>query len=164
MYIRAHSRFAPSQLETSLQSNAVSHWLSANLESVLYMIHTSCGLGCNIYHRKIMYTMMISSSLTFLKVNWLLFHIDFSLMSYHIYFPMNSVSVNVIRRVDSRFAPSQWETALFCNDVSHWLGTNLESALISHCPLAIFEDSWSIHWNQTVVDQIFAARWENGRR
>ena len=32
-------------------------------------------------------------------------------------------------RVDSRFAPCQWETALLCNDVSHWLGTNLESAL-----------------------------------
>ena len=32
-------------------------------------------------------------------------------------------------RADSRFAPSQWETALLCNDVSHWLGTGLESAL-----------------------------------
>ena len=30
---------------------------------------------------------------------------------------------------DSRFAPSQWETALLCNDVSHWLGASLESAL-----------------------------------
>ena len=30
---RAVSRFAPSQWETSLQSNAVSHWLGANLES-----------------------------------------------------------------------------------------------------------------------------------
>ena len=30
---------------------------------------------------------------------------------------------------DSRFAPSQWETVLLCNDVSHWLGTNPESAL-----------------------------------
>ena len=29
-----------------------------------------------------------------------------------------------------RFAPSQWETALLCNDVSHWLGASLESALI----------------------------------
>ena len=29
---------------------------------------------------------------------------------------------------DSRFAPSQWET-LLCNDVSHWLGASLESAL-----------------------------------
>ena len=27
------------------------------------------------------------------------------------------------------FAPSQWETALLCNDVSHWLGANLESVL-----------------------------------
>ena len=32
-------------------------------------------------------------------------------------------------RADSRFAPSQWETALLCNDVSRWLGANLESAL-----------------------------------
>ena len=29
----------------------------------------------------------------------------------------------------SKFASSQWETALLCNDVSHWLGGNLESAL-----------------------------------
>ena len=32
-------------------------------------------------------------------------------------------------RADSRFVPSQWETVLLCNDVSHWLGSNLESAL-----------------------------------
>ena len=32
---------------------------------------------------------------------------------------------------DSRLAPSQWETALLCNDVSHWLGANLDSALMS---------------------------------
>ena len=35
-------------------------------------------------------------------------------------------------RAGSRLAPSQWETALFCNAVSHWLGTNLESALLYH--------------------------------
>ena len=35
--IRADSTLAPSQWETSLQSNAVSHWLSANLETVLTM-------------------------------------------------------------------------------------------------------------------------------
>ena len=34
-------------------------------------------------------------------------------------------------RTDSMFAPSQWETALLCNDVSHWLSANLESALRS---------------------------------
>ena len=32
-------------------------------------------------------------------------------------------------RADSRFACSQWETALLCNDVSHWLVEILESAL-----------------------------------
>ena len=28
------------------------------------------------------------------------------------------------------FASSQWETALLCNDVSHWLGANLKSSMI----------------------------------
>ena len=32
---------------------------------------------------------------------------------------------------DSRFAPSQWEMSLQSNAVSHWLGTNLESASTS---------------------------------
>ena len=32
-------------------------------------------------------------------------------------------------RADSRLAPSQWETSLQTNAVSHWLGTNLESVL-----------------------------------
>ena len=31
---------------------------------------------------------------------------------------------------DFRLAPSQWETALLCNAVSHWLGASPESALI----------------------------------
>ena len=35
-------------------------------------------------------------------------------------------------RADSRFVPNQWETVLFCNDVSHWLGANLESVLWSY--------------------------------
>ena len=34
-----------------------------------------------------------------------------------------------INRVDSMFAPIQGETALLCNDVSHWLGASLESAI-----------------------------------
>ena len=38
-----------------------------------------------------------------------------------------SADYHIGNRDDSRFAPSQWETALLCNDVSHWLGTNLES-------------------------------------
>ena len=32
-------------------------------------------------------------------------------------------------RADSSFAPSQWETALLCNDVSHWLDASLQSAV-----------------------------------
>ena len=32
-------------------------------------------------------------------------------------------------RADSRLAPNQWETSLLSNDVSHWLGANLESAI-----------------------------------
>ena len=32
-------------------------------------------------------------------------------------------------RDDSRFEPSQWETALFCNNISHWPGASLESSL-----------------------------------
>ena len=32
-------------------------------------------------------------------------------------------------RADSRFVPSQCETVLLCNDVSHWLGARLESVL-----------------------------------
>ena len=34
-------------------------------------------------------------------------------------------------RVDSRLAPSQWETSLQSKAVAHWLGANLESALKS---------------------------------
>ena len=34
-------------------------------------------------------------------------------------------------RADSRFEPNQWVTMLLCNNVSHWLGPNLESALRS---------------------------------
>ena len=51
---RADSRFAPNQWETSLQSNAISHWLctiSHNLtddDSVLWCIHASPTLLCHI--------------------------------------------------------------------------------------------------------------------
>ena len=38
-------------------------------------------------------------------------------------------TLSAITKANSRFAPSQWETALLCNDVSHWLGASLQSAL-----------------------------------
>ena len=58
--------------------------------------------------------------------------------------------------VDSRFAPSQWETVLLCSEVFHWLGANLESALIYYhfsklgwhrCLKSnLVEDMWR-HWS-----------------
>ena len=39
----------------------------------------------------------------------------------------NISSISIYITTDSRFAPSRWETALLCNDVSHWLGASLES-------------------------------------
>ena len=55
-----------------------------------------------------------------------------------------------------RFAISQWETALLCNDVSHWLGASLEStlsdlSLISHSLMVELttiwhENSFQIMW------------------
>ena len=39
-------------------------------------------------------------------------------------------AARIVFRADSRFAPRQWETALLCNDVSHWLGASLKSALM----------------------------------
>ena len=40
--------------------------------------------------------------------------------------------LNICIRADCRLALSQWDTALLCNVVSHWLGANLESALCMH--------------------------------
>ena len=38
----------------------------------------------------------------------------------------------------TRFAPSRWETALLCNDVSHWLSASLESALYIYICICIY--------------------------
>ena len=51
---------------------------------------------------------------------------------------------------DSRFAPSQWETVILCNDVSHWLGANI----CSHCSLMPLQ-------NKCGADSRFApSQWE----
>ena len=56
---------------------------------------------------------------------------------------MDFLWIWIICRADSKFAPSQWETSLQSNDVSHWLGTNLESALICEKLLQL--------WNRSIV-------------
>ena len=41
----------------------------------------------------------------------------------------NMGTMNISVRADSWLAPNQWETALLCGDVSHWLAASLESDL-----------------------------------
>ena len=53
---------------------------------------------------------------------------------------------------DSRFASSQWETALLCNDVSQWLGASLESAvrLFGLVPSQYLIQCWcNVNWTET---------------
>ena len=42
---------------------------------------------------------------------------------------------SLVCRADPRLVPSQWQTSLFSNAVSHWLGASLESALGLACIL-----------------------------
>ena len=44
-------------------------------------------------------------------------------------FVTRSPYIHSYYRADSWFAPSQWETALICNDASHWLDASQELAL-----------------------------------
>ena len=65
-----------------------------------------------------------------LAIHWL------EMMTQGMVIPMPSLSTGRLvnySRADSRFVPSQWEMALLCNDVSHWLSANLELALLQVC-------------------------------
>ena len=53
------------------------------------------------------------------------------------------VSMPFPRRADFRLAPSHWETSLQSNAVSHWLGANLESALLLHDRICVL-----CYWHQ----------------
>ena len=54
---------------------------------------------------------------------------NFLMPKYHYHGLLQNWYCQYVSRVDSRFAPSQCETSLQSNAVSHWLGANLESAL-----------------------------------
>ena len=64
----------------------------------------------------------------------------------HCYYQTNLLCMQgIIYRADSRFEPSQWETLLQSNAISHWLGANLESALIhdnAHSEVNNDSSSW----------------------
>ena len=53
-----------------------------------------------------------------------------SLLLILVYFSMYWGLPITIISADLRYAPSQWETSLQSNAVSHWLGANLEPALV----------------------------------
>ena len=53
-------------------------------------------------------------------------------------------------RADSRLAPSQWETPLQSNAISHGLGTNLESAL-EQCDYSMH----GLQQNKLILCQLF---------
>ena len=60
-----------------------------------------------------------------LKRNWPVFSLE-------CWFREASIGPCYCNRADSRLATSQWETALYCKDLSHWLGANLEAALMEY--------------------------------
>ena len=58
---------------------------------------------------------------------------------------MNKFECHILR-ADSRFAPSQWETALLCNNASHWLGASLESAQYTYRI-----STWRLVYTQSII-------------
>ena len=64
-----------------------------------------------------------------------------------------------MHRADSRFTPSQWETGLLCNTVSHWLGESLESTLYAASIIAgdYWDNTLRARQNgQYIADNIFS--------
>ena len=66
-------------------------------------------------------------------VLYLILYLAPYLILYLALYPALALSIPM-SRADSRFAHSQWETALLCNDVSLWLSASRESSLMSIAP------------------------------
>ena len=66
-------------------------------------------------------------------------------------------AISYRNRDDSRFAPCQWETSSLWNDVSHWLGANLESALHKHIKTKHIEGVFISYWIHCVSTNIYVA-------
>ena len=63
---------------------------------------------------------------------------------------------------DTSFAPCQWETALLCNDFSHWLGANLES--ISICSFKKVNDEKKSWYDNDLSPNLLSAWWWHKRK
>ena len=88
--------------------------------------------------RKLQINLPVSSTLT-LMVHWAHFHHPLNSSGFCFFAKYSKLKIIIsssfrpsdgFLRADSRFAPIQWEAVILCNDVSHWLGASLESALI----------------------------------
>ena len=118
--LRADSRLVPSQWETSLQSNGISHWLGVNLESA----RTSyCDTLCN----RSPHTTTGTFKICFFVVPKWSMHTVWSWLRWITWLLQcqHDSSVTGI----SVYGSSQWQMALKCNTVSHWLGAYTESSL-----------------------------------
>ena len=173
--ISPDSRLAPSQRKTSLQSNAVCHWLGTNLERALRCITLDvlivcCAMFCyscifrsgsmwSIYpypsgllhwhwgNHMIAPVPVMQPWRIWVKWSGSKWHKICKILSMYcacMYIHIFSASVKTVvylhcsnnpllkpmHKADWRLVSSQWETPLHCNDVSHWLGASLESALM----------------------------------
>ena len=66
------------------------------------------------------------------RIQWNTVDLEVSIV---VHSPSHMFWGHFLYRADSRLAPSQWQTALQSNAISHWLGANLEfSPAIMHQP------------------------------
>ena len=79
-------------------------------------------------------------------------------MSFHLlYCGQVTLNGSIGNRDHSRFAPSQWETALLCNHVSHWLGTSQVSSLVRY-------DNWRDEGNRSHIMGIVLQKYSDFRK
>ena len=91
--------------------------------------------------------------------------ITYPCLSYLLLAPKSSfICTHMRSRDDFRFAPSQWETALLCNYVSHWLGASLASALRSgtHFEKGLLTHKW--HLTKIIIAVIMIRMIKSGHK
>ena len=117
--LRDQSGNAPSQWETMLHCNPISHWRDT------YIKWSLCpSLG--IQH---MWPSGLNDGIPNLVMpsNWF----QPAVIKGHVGTTVvNVFSLSGAYREHSVFAHSQWKMALHCNAISHWLGTNTEWSLV----------------------------------
>ena len=94
----------------------------------LWMFCFLDALVCEIFGFAMFLVSLRSGVLTFQSIGFLVVDFPVCRRLSAICFGLNEYHYRKFR-ADSRLAPSQWETLLQSNTVSHWLGLNLESAL-----------------------------------